>query len=244
VKITPKRIFLGATALLVFGLSMIVTVHFTEACRLTTVMLNGEPVENWRGQFTMLHPTSIVSQPVGRLASALLDRNDVFKVDVSYRLPGELDIRTNAFEPACYVVGQESGKLFGLTRYGRLISIDRDRLDWERPVFTGLVTGDLHTFCRDPRVKVTIDQLTVLRDERPDMYRLLDELDFGEPNYLRASISGLPFLLLVRSDRLVDDLDRFIEFAQRFQPDLAGVYRIDLRYDDMVICAQHDEKKR
>ena len=38
-------------------------------------------------------------------------------------------------------------------------------------------------------------------------------------------------------------IDRFVEFAQRFQPDLSTAYRIDLRYDDMVICAQKEQKK-
>jgi len=244
VTISAKRIALAAMALLVFGLSMVVTVHFTKACRLTTVKINGAPVEDWQTRFAMLHPTAIVSQPVERLAHSLLAKDDIFKVDISYRLPGEIDIRTNEFEPVCYVVGQESGKLFGLNRRGRLIAIDQTDVDWERPVFTGLVTGSLHSFCTDPRITVTIAQLEILRDDRPDMYRLLDELDFSEHEHLRATVSGLPYYLLLRSDRLVEDLDRFIEFAQKFQPDLSRAYRIDLRYNDMIVCAEKKENEK
>jgi len=244
VTIRPKRIGLAAFGLLVFGLSLVVTVHFTKACRLNTVTMNGKVVDNWQAKFSMLRPASLASQPLGNLAQSLLARDDVFKVDIDYRLPGEIDIRTNEFEPVCYVVGQESGKLFGLNRRGRLVSLDRVDIDWEKPVFTGLATGNLHSFCDDPRVSVVIGQLALLRDDRPEMYRLLDELDFSEPGYLRANISGLPYYLLIRSDRLVEDFDRFVEFAQKYQPDLTGAYRVDLRYDDMIICAQKDQKKK
>ena len=103
---------LTALALLVIGLVLVVTVNFTDACRLRAVTLDGEPVENWQAKFSMLRSAPLTLQPVDRLAKQLLADDDVFKVDVRFQLPGQIDIRTNEFVPVCFVGGQETGKLF------------------------------------------------------------------------------------------------------------------------------------
>ena len=240
-KIRSGHIAVATVALLVVGLTLVLTVHFADACRLESVRVDGEPMSEWQKSFDVLRPAALVSQQVDSLASVLLADEDVFKVDIDYRLPNELDIRLNDFEPVCYVVGKESGKLFGLNRNGRLIALKRSELDWERPVFTGVTTGNLHSFCRDPRVKIAIDQLEELREDNAGLYRLLDELDFSSSDHVRATIAGLPYYLWVRAERLTPDFERYLEFARNFQPDLADVYRMDLRYDDMIICARKDK---
>lgn len=239
-----KKIRLTALVLLVFGLTLVVAVNFTDACRLRAVTLDGQPINNWQQQFSMLRAGPITSQPVDRLAKKLLADDDIYKVDVTFRLPGEIDIRTNEFQPVCFVLGQESGKLFGLNRRARLIGINYEKINWEQPVFTGLVTGSLHSFCRDPRVILVLDQLEVLRDSRAEMYRLIDEVDFTQGEFLAVSVAGLPYQLKARADRLLEDLDRFVQFTRNYETDLTGVITVDLRYDDMIICGLSDEEMK
>lgn len=239
-----KKIRFLVLGCFVLGLGLVVTVNFTNACRLRTVTLDGRPVENWAVEFGMLRPAPLVSQPVDELAKTLLADDDVYKVDVSYRLPGELAIQTNEFEPVCFVVGQETGKLFGLNRRVRLIALDARTINWEQPVFTGLRTGNLHSFCDDPRVLLVVEQLEEMRRTRVDLYRLVDEVDFSEREYLDVMVAGVPYHLQVRPDHLLRDFDRFVEFTRNYEADLTGVVRMDLRYEDMVICALSDKEMK
>lgn len=217
-----------------------IIVHFTEACKLETVSIDGEQLSAWEGTFAVLQSEPVINQPVGDLAVSLLARDDVHRVDIDYRLPGELVIKTNRFESVCFVVGQQSGKLFGLNRHGRLVYPDWERVDWEQPVFTGLETGDVFSFCTDPRVRPVIDQLQHMRECRGELFRLVAELDFSEKDYLRATIAGVPFCLMIRPHRLIEDFDRFIDFVQNYETDLSGVTRVDLRFADMVICGRSE----
>jgi len=242
VGISGRKYRLFALAGLLVGLGLTVTVNFTDACRLRAVTVDGKPVENWRQQFAMLRPGSLAAQPVERLAKKLLADEDVYKVDVRFELPGGIDVRTNEFRPVCFVVGMETGKLFGLNRRARLIALDAPDINWEQPVFTGLTTGALHSICADPRVLPVIDQLEDLRESRADLYRLLDEIDFGEREYLEVTFAGLPYRLRVRPDHVLEDFDRFVEFTGRYDADLSGVIRMDLRYENMIICALSDEE--
>ncbi len=237
---TPRNLRLLLSGLLVFGLALVIVVNFTDACKLETVRVNGKPLPDWTGTCEMLRSAAVINQPVDDLASLLLAKSDIYRVDISYRLPGELEVTTNRFEPVCFVVGEESGKLFGLNRKGRLIYLDGDGIDFEQPVFTGLKTGAVHSFCEDPRVAPVIDQLEQLRKERGDLYRLIDELDFSRKDHLGVTLAGVSYPLMVRTDHLLEDFDRFIDFTLNYETDLAGVTRLDLRYDDMVICAKDD----
>ena len=72
--------------------------------------------------------------------------------------------------------------------------------------------------------------------------RLLDEIDFGEREYLEVTFAGLPYRLRVRPDHVLEDFDRFVEFTGRYDADLSGVIRMDLRYENMIICALSDEE--
>lgn len=236
-----KNIKLAAAASLVCGLVLIIAVNFTGAFRLQAVTVNGEPLENWRERYPVLVDAPVTAQPVDSLARLLLSKDEIHKVDIDYRLPGGLDIRTNEYAPVCYVVGEETGKLFGFNRNGRLISLERVEIDWERPVFTGLDTKKLHSFCDDPRVRIAITQLERLRESHADLYRLLEEIDFSEPYELTATVAGLPFVLLVRAESLVTDFSRFVDFVEKYETDLTDVYRLDLRYDNMIICARREK---
>ncbi len=224
----------------VAGIALVSVVHFTDACRLETVIYNGSAVDNWAKKFGLRQDKAVFEQPLDSLTHALLARDDIFKVDITYHLPNEIDIITNKFEPVGFVLDNQSGVLYGLDNNARLLPLENADIDWEQPVFVGVRIGQLFTVCKDERVMVTLNQLQELRRERVDLFRLLNEIDFSNSHYLVAYIDGLPFELRVRAERLRDDLDRFAEFIEHYNPDLSHVTRFDLRYDDMIICARGD----
>ncbi len=236
----PRRVIVFCTGALVAGVTLVTVVNFTDACHLQGATLDGQMVPEWASRFDLFEGKPIISQPIDSLAQALLDREGIFKVDISYQLPHELEIRTNNFEPVCFVIGQSTGKLFGLNREGRLIRLTGADHDWERPVLTGVETGDLFSTCPDARVGVAIGKLEELRRDRLDLYRLINEVDFSNPGFLSLTISGLPFHLKLRAQKLANDMERFIDFVMFYEADLEGARCLEMRYDDMVICAKGD----
>ncbi len=237
-KTTGHNISIITLFLFVVGLGLVVTINLTDACRLETIVVDGQPLDKWQGEFDQLDSSSIIHQPVKKLAESLLDNEGVYKVDLDFQMPHTVVIRTNQFEPVCFVVGMETGKLFGLDQNARLIKIDGNNVDWERPVLTGLPTGNLYSFCTEPRVKKAVLQLEILRSERGDLYHLLDQVDFTEREYLKIQIAGLPYTLMVTAEHLAEDLNRFAQFTEKYSPDLTDIRRIDLRYDEMIICGR------
>jgi hypothetical protein len=226
----------------VFGIVIVAVsvgvVNFTNVCRLEAVTLNGEPVDNWSGRFDMLQEKSLFRQPLDSLARIVLTEKNTFKVDISCSWPHTLNISTNAFSPTCFLLDKTSGRFYGLEENGRIVPLENTATDWERPVLTGVKRGRWFGYCREGRVKVVVDQLEYLRKSNLNLFRLIDEIDFETTDYVQVSISGLPYRLKARPESLARDLDRFIEFVTRFDPNLDGVRHLDLRFDNMIICAR------
>lgn len=230
------KLLLAFSVVLVAG--VLAVVNFTDACRLETVILNGEPIDHWQDRYDMLSEASVFSQPLDRFAQRLLARKGIFKVDVSYSWPHTLNIKTNAFLPICFIVDKLSGNMYGVDRDGRLLPLENAWLNWECPVLTGVTAKRLLNYCDDVRVKAVVEQLEQLRTDQPDFFRLLNEVDFAASDHLEVFVAGLPYRLKVRAEQFLDDLNRFADFISRFNPDLDSVRQIDLRYDDMIICAK------
>jgi cell division septal protein FtsQ len=233
-----KKIKLIIVGIIISGIGFFVVVNYTDACRLENVVLNGESVKNWPVRLGFKENEALVQCPVDSVAKVLLAKEKIFKVDVAYHLPNELEIKTNNFKPVCFVIGQESGKMFGLDDAGRLIGLENAEIDWEQPIFTGVNTGDMFSYCDDYRVPTAISQLEEIRNNQIDVFRLIDEIDFSNKGYLVASLSGLDLKFWVRADKLMEDMNRMVEFIHKYDTDISNLDYLDLRYDDMIICAE------
>jgi hypothetical protein len=229
-----------AFGVVIVALSVVV-VNFTNVCRLEAVTLNDEPFNDWPSSFDMLRKKSLFRQPLDSLARVVLADEGTFKVDISCSWPHTLNIRTNAFSPTCFLLDKTSGRLYGLEENGRIVPLQNAVTDWERPILTGVESGRWFGYCRDVRVKVIVDQLEKLRNSNLNLFRLIDEIDLETMSYVQVSVSGLPYRLKARPEGLANDLDRFIEFVTKFDPDLSGVRHLDLRFDNMIICAREKD---
>ena len=232
-----KKISLALLAVIVIGGVLLVTVHYTSACRLEKVSLNQREVADWTNELGLDQGKSIYRQPVDSLAWALLGQRNIFKVDIDYSFPGEIDILVNNFEPVCFVLDKNSGKLFGLNNEGRVISLENLQFSWEHPVLTSLEAGRLFGYCQDTRAGVLVRCLEQLRKEKLDLYGLIYEIDLGSEYFVRVALSGLDYRLKIRAEHFCDDMNRFVDFVSRFDPQIDSVTSIDLRCDGMVICS-------
>jgi hypothetical protein len=237
-RVPSKRVQLLFAFGVVIAAVSVGVVNFTNVCRLEAVTLNGEPVDDWSGRYVMLQEKSLFRQPLDSLARVVLTEESIYKVDISCSWPHTLNIRTNAFSPTCFLLDKTSGRLCGLEENGRIVPLENAVTDWERPVLTGVNSGRWFDYCREGRVKVVVDQLERLRKSNLNLFRLIDEVDFETTDYVQVSVSGLAYRLKARPERLARDLDRFIEFVTKFDPDLDGVRHLDLRFDNMIICAR------
>ena len=232
-----KKVTLILISVATAGLALLFTVNYTDACRLNEVRLNQAPLENWQEELGLNASRSVVRQPMDRLAEFLIGDKNVFKVDVAYTLTGRLDIRTNNFRPVCFLVDAGSGKMFGLTDEARVVSLKNSEFGWEHPILTSVQAGSVYDHCSDARVAVVVEQLERLRWDNVDLYRLIDEIDFGVETFVQVALSGLPYRLKIRAENFHAEVTEFVQFVSRFAPDLEGVTSIDLRFDDMIICA-------
>ncbi len=216
----------------------ILTVNYTDACRLETVVVNEVPLKQWQQDFPMLQRTSIARQPFRHLAEAVLAEKDVFRVDLTCFWPHTVKISTNAFSPVCFLLDKKTRVLKGVTSDGRIVPLEHCFTDWERPVLTGVIAGQPYRRCRDYRVASIAAQLDNLGRSNPGLFQLLEEINLGREDHVRVDLAGLPFKLLVTADRFGDDLGRFVDFITRYHPDLSDVRKVDARFDNLIICSR------
>ena len=230
---------MGAAVVLT-GLTLII--NFSDVCQLEAVTLNGLPLEGWEDELGLRREV-ISRQPVDHVAAKLLAEDGVLKVDVDYRLPGRIDIRTNQFTPVCLVLDSRTGVLRGLNEQARTVPLQPGMAQWEHPVLVNVKASRLFDYCGDHRVRRVIPQLAGLREDFVDLYRLIEEIDFASPDYLTLSISGLTYRLRVDADQLTDQLSAFVSFLEQFQPDLETTRMLDLRYDDIIVQGKKAETR-
>jgi len=233
VTVSRRRLILLLAA--VIGLATTVWVKYSHVCYLEAVTLNGEVVNDWETEFGLTPDRSILQQPVDSLASELLSQEGIFKVDVGYRLPNMIELRTNDFTPVCFVLDQNSGRLYGLNSQARVVSLGESIADWEHPVLCNVAATRLYSHCDDPRVRIIVPQLMRLRASNIDLYRLIDEVDFTHTEYLVVSVSGLSYRLKVSAEHLLRQVGQFIEFLEQFDPDLERTRMLDMRFENMII---------
>ena len=215
---------------------IIVTLHVTDVCRLEAVTLNGEEVKDFEKTYGLKPGALVVDQPLNDVAEQLIGDDDIRKIDISVDLPGGVAITTNQFNPEALVLSENTGKLYGLEAQGRVVPLPDHETDWERPLLVNCRITDLYERCEDVRVPMILTQLEQLRDDNPDLYRIVAEINLDAADHVVVTISGLPYHLWTTGNRLASQLTEFIQFIHLYAPDMTGVQRIDLRFRDMIVC--------
>ncbi len=233
------RLILAAVALV--GLGSIVVFEFTDWHQLEAVTLNDKPVEDFGTRRGLKPGESVLKQPLAEVATRLLKDTGTVKVDIDYSMPGTLKITTNRFRPVCMVVDRVSGRQLGLNKQARVVPLPPSFDDWEHPVLTGVRANRLFEHCNDDRVSLIIPQLRRLAEDNIGLYRLIDEIDFSEQGLVTVTASGLPYRLTANADRFHEQMSGFIQFVEKYQPDIAGADNFDLRFANMIVQQGEDD---
>lgn len=236
--ILSKKIKLALIAFIIFGTSLLSVVNFSDYFVLEIVSVNASELSDWSEKYNLDMNRPITDQPLDSLASALIQKNNIYKIDINYVLPNSINIETNNYEPSCFVLDRKSKKIYGLDSDARVVLLKNSDYAWGNPVLTSLTISKPYGFCLDYRVKTVVDELAKLKNENRDLYCLIDEIDFGNSNFLKLSIDGLSYRLKIRHDYLLIDIEKFVRFVSRFDPNLEKFSLLDLRYDEMIVCSQ------
>jgi len=237
-KFLSKKVAIIMAAGTIVALGICIAANLGVACKLEAVVLNDNPQLEWKTELSLLSPKSVLRQPLDSLATLLLADPDCYKVDVRYGGLNTIKIATNNFNPACFMLDAKSGQLYGLDNVGRLLPLDHAPTDWEKPIISGLNSWPVFTAGDDGRVPVLMQQLQLLKKREQELYRLISGIELRQPGYADINIAGLHYRLRLMPDELVVSVERWIEFMTRFEADLDSVSLLDLRFDDMIICAE------
>ncbi len=227
------RIVLSAVAGVVLG--VVVLVQFTDYCRLKAVTLDGRPVSDFPSRYPLSPARTIADQPVERVASQLLDEHGIVKVDIRYALPCSLRISTNDFTPDCLVLDKSSGYVYGLDGDGRIIPLKDSSQIWNLPLMTGVRMYRLYSFCDDIRTQLLVPQLHELREENPNEYQMIEEIDFSNESYLTVRVAGVPYPIRAAADNFATQMHQFFAFLTTFAPDMSAATTVDLRFAPMIV---------
>lgn len=234
----PKKIKLSLIAFIIFGTTLLSVVNFTDYFALEVVSVNASVLDNWSDKYSLDANKPITRQPLDSLASLLIKKNHIYKVDINYALPNKIEIKTNNYKPVCFVLDRITKKVYGLDSDSRVVLLKYSDYTWDNPILTSLTITKPFGYCMDYRVKDVVQAIQKLKKQNRDLYCLIDEIDFGNTGFLKVSIDGLPYRLKVRYNYLREDMDKFIRFVSRFDPNLENIALLDLRYDEMIVCSQ------
>lgn len=230
-----KKMKLVLFGIIFCGFVIMTVINYTDACRLEEVTLNNNVIQNWDKTYGLHSDKSILSQPLDSLAKVLLSRSSVYKIDIKYSMFNKIEIKTNNFEPVCFILDRFTQKIYGITKNSRIINLENCKFSWDNPVLTSVAFNNIYDYCLDKRVDVIIPRLIKLKKENPDLYRLIEEIDFGNRRFLKVAVDGLNYRLKVRTEYFKEEMDKFVDFISRFDTDLENVNLIDLRFKDMII---------
>ncbi len=227
-----KISFLGC---IVTAVTLLVVVNFTDAFQLQSIYLNSEEIQNWHEDFDS---TNVINLSLEQTANTMLDKNGIYKVDLKVDLPNNIEIISNDFDAVCYMVDKNSGKIYGLDKDARLISLKNQFNDWELPIITGVAAGKLYHRINDTKIAILAGKINLLREKHNDLYRILEEIDVSNEKYLKVYPAGLPYYLKIRLEKFNYDLDRFVDFIGKYDLVLDEINQINFCCDDMVICRE------
>jgi len=115
------------------------------------------------------------------MAEKMLKHEQVANVRLSLRPPNSIAARINHFEPAALVM---TDCLYGLDRHCRLIPYDTAWEEIDLPIMTGLIFRRLFRAPDDYRIAEVLAGLLAIKDEMPDLYRQIAEIDFSDRVYV------------------------------------------------------------
>ena len=216
-------------------LTVVLMVGFTEVCTLRAVTVDGQSVEQWNKKSQLEENKSILRQPLKEFVESSLADEKTLKLDYKYSWPHTLNVKLNSISPDCLILDRNSTTLYGLDKNARVLPLKPEFTDWERPVLTGIKVRKMYERPSDIRLREVLFALNKLRSENVNFYRLIEQVDFGSNDFIEVTVAGHEHAVRVRAEFFYDDINRYVDFVARYQPQLEGIKVIDLRRDGQIV---------
>ena len=216
-------------------LIVILIVGFTEVCTLRAVTVDGQSVEKWNKKSPLEADKSILRQPLKDFVKNLLADDKTLKLDYKYSWPHTLNVKLNSISPDCLLLDRNSATLYGVDEKARVLPLQPEFVDWERPVLTGISVRKVYQCPTDIRLRKVLPALDKLRSEKTNFYRLIEQVDFASKDFVEITVAGHEHTVKVRAECFYDDILRYVDFVARYQPQLEGIKVIDLRQDGQIV---------
>ncbi len=228
VKAVFALIFLG---MLIF----VVIVNITEFCTLEAVTVDGRVLEKWNKKSLLIKDKSILRQPLNEFKENSLADEKILKLDYKYNWPHTLTVELNTISPECLLLDRNSDELYGLDEQGRVFPFKPELVDWERPVLTGISVRKMYQCPSEIRLREVLPALSQLRNEKENFFRLIEQVDFSSKDFIEVAIAGHEHVVRVRADFFYEDMNRYVDFAAKYNQELEGIRIIDLRQDGQIV---------
>lgn len=227
-----KLLFLAT----IFMLGITLFIKYSDAFDLAEVTTSPENLVNKNDLFAASLGKNIFSISGKRIIDSVIDDKDVFRVDLDYNFPNEIEIRLNEIEPIALVYS--NGSILAIDKSGFISEFKSEKTPINCPVITGAEKCLKYKPVKDICLGLLIEQLKILRDEDNDFYMAISSIDLTPSDYLVVSMDGLKPSIKMYAGDLYRDMEYLRSFLLEFNPDLSEVNWLDLRLEGQIIAAK------
>ena len=164
------------------------------------------------------------------LISHCLMAREIGNLTISLNLPDGIRAEANKFDPVVLLLDDS---LLAMDGRCRIIPFDPAWSEIDLPVFTGLSIGSLFEIPNDYRVIDAIAALLEIRDECPDLYRKIAEMDFSDKIEIRIYLTTSRAEFVAAGGGFASQLKKLL--ATGGLEDRRDGGRYNLQYDGVVI---------
>ncbi|MCP4567284.1 MAG: hypothetical protein GY841_06870 [FCB group bacterium] len=164
------------------------------------------------------------------LMAHCLTTRGIDNIHLSLKLPDGLELTSNRFEPAALVCAD---RMYALDKNCRLIPYDTGWGKVNLPILTGLKDCHLFKIPDDFRVAEVVRALQTLKDEMPELFRQIADIDFSDGVEICLHLTTCRSEFITTGDGFARQLFKLRAIGGL--DNWSGGGRYNLQYDDVII---------
>lgn len=231
-----RKILIALAALTVALSCVTFTLEVTGHFALETAVVNGEPLSAAEAaNFGLKVGESVFQQDCDVAAAVMCRREGIGSADVSIQLPNKILITTNQFAPELLLYDASGMRLLGLDDRRCVTPTPPSVSGYIGPTLMGLSGLTLYQKPNDFRVITVAQALEEFRNDHPEWYAAVSEIDFSRTDCLRISVDRFDFLTLAPADDLRAALETLFRMADGSPEALELAAQVDLRFTGQIV---------
>jgi len=179
---------------------------------------------------------SLFAEPFDKIATDLLRRDKILRVNLRYDLPHGINIKINEIEPLALVVGDSGRTIYRFDEHCYLFPADMTDEQFNMPVITGLTNNRPYMKVDDKRAYIVAEQLGRLKIDCLDFYMAISNIDMSNPEFITVYLDGISYPVDTYPGSLYKSIRSLETFLLDFNPVLNKVKRLDMRSEGLIIA--------